>query len=134
MMFIDLVQEKVKNIPDNLTLAMDCWTDNHKQRSYVNYRLYYCKDFDLFAIYVKNRDFCTSAHSTDRISTNIKETIDEFNLNSKCITAVSDNGANIVPGLKRAKITRMACTAHCFHFMLTVDIYNDPQFSLLKIV
>lgn len=74
-------------------------------------------------------------HTAVRIKDNIFSTLEEFNLSTKEIIAVTDNGANIVTALRLAKIQRLSCISHCLHLFLTSDISKNPLLlNPLKII
>jgi hypothetical protein len=71
-------------------------------------------------------------HTADRIKHNIAGTLVEFQLEQKKFMAVTDNGSNIVAALKRAKVPKTPCVAHKLHLMITHDIMQNPDFSVLE--
>lgn len=63
-------------------------------------------------------------HTGARIKENIKNTLLEFGLQDKTVTAVTDNGSYVISGLRLAKIDRLPCTAHSLHLFLSKDIFK----------
>lgn len=119
---------KSKSMPKTLSLTMDCWTDNMKRRSFVNYCIQYCKDFQIYNYNLKTEIF-EHPHTALRINDNINEMLEEFGLTTKKIIAVTDNGSNIVPGLQKANIPRVSCCMHNLHLFLTVDIMKPEELN-----
>lgn len=121
---------KSKSMPQTLSLTMDCWTDNMKRRSFVNYCIQYCKDFQIYNYNLKTEIF-EHPHTALRINDNINEMLEEFGLKTKKIIAVTDNGSNIVAGLQKANIPRVSCCMHNLHLFLTVDIMKPEELNVL---
>lgn len=112
--------------PNKVSLVLDCWTDNFQRRSFINYRVHYCSNFEMVTVTLKTAIF-EHPHTAVRIKDNIISTLEEFNLSKKEIIAVTDNGANIVAALRLAKIQRLSCISHCLHLFLTSDISKNPK-------
>lgn len=129
----DCVQIMLKESPKVISLVMDCWTDNFKRRSFVNYRVHYSINFKMCVVTLKTEIF-HHPHTALRLKENIEMTLKEFQLVNKTIVAVTDNGANIVAGLREANIKRIGCINHSLHLFLTADIFKNKRLSALSVI
>jgi hypothetical protein len=73
-------------------------------------------------------------HTAIRIRDDIEATIAEFGLKEKRLMAVSDSGANILAGLRLAKIPRIACVAHNIHLLIATDILKNLRFEAIAVL
>jgi hypothetical protein len=109
---IDQLKKMIKEAPNHAALLMDCSTDNFRRRAHINYKLHYCTENFKLAVLTLKTTLFLHPHTAIRIRDDIEATIAEFGLKEKRLTAVTDSGANILAGLRLAKIPRIACVAH----------------------
>lgn len=121
----------LKNSPNHIGLTLDCWTDSHKRRAYVVYRAHFTINFSCNVLTLKTC-LLPHPHTAQKLIESIESTLEEYNLNEKKITCVTDNGSNIVKALRILKIHRLSCTAHNLHLFLTKDILGNSEFSVLN--
>jgi len=50
---IQEIKTILKLAPKNVALVMDCWTDNYRGRSFVNYKVHYCENFKIYVLTLK---------------------------------------------------------------------------------
>jgi len=122
------VKQVIQNSPRVVAMTTDMWTDNYKRRSYITFTLHFCNgDFELKSVTLKTVLF-EGSHTGDNIKNEMKKTATEFDLDSKTIIYVTDNGSNIVKACKLAGVQRLGCVAHGVHNLITVDgISKTPE-------
>jgi hypothetical protein len=122
------VKQVIHNSPRVVAMTTDMWTDNFKRRSYITFTLHFCNgDFELKSVMLKTVLF-EGSHNGDNIKKEMEKTATEFDLDSKTIIYVTDNGSNIVKACKLAGVQRLGCVAHGVHNLITVDgISKTPE-------
>lgn len=118
---------------EHIAITLDCWTDGHKKRAFIVFRVHFNKEFKLGVVTLKT-EFFPHPHTAQNIQKKILSTLEEFSLSEKKILAVTDNGSNIVSGLQIAGIKRISCMAHNIHLFITKDIFANPDFNVLVII
>lgn len=124
------VKSMLKTAPKTIALTLDCWTNNCVKRSFVNYKVHFTSDDFQMKMFALKTEIFPHPHTGLRIAHNILETLKDFGLESKDVFAVSDNGANVVAGIRQANIRRIACSAHNLHLFISNDILKSPLFSV----
>lgn len=87
--------ELISKAPKRVAITLDCWTDGHKRRAYIVYRLHFYLNFKVNVLTLKTALF-QHPHTANRIRDDIELTITDFGLENKDLTAVTDNGSNIM--------------------------------------
>lgn len=132
-MILSKIKIILQNAPNQIAMTLDCWTDNYRKRPYMTFRIHFCQDFKISVISLKTELF-HHPHTGVRICQSIESTIQEFNLSGKKILAISDNGSNVVSGLRLANIERMSCAAHNLHLFISADIMKQKIFEPLAVL
>lgn len=67
-----------------MTMTLDCWTNGHKKRAFIVFRIHFNKNFKLAALTLKT-EFFPHPHTAQNIIKKINSTLEEFNLTDKKI-------------------------------------------------
>ncbi|XP_015375064.1 PREDICTED: zinc finger BED domain-containing protein 6-like [Diuraphis noxia] len=57
-------------------------------------------------------------HTTNNLSTYLKNTVEEWNIQYKITAVVSDNAPNIVGAIKKCNFRHVPCFAHCINLVV----------------
>lgn len=130
----DIVKNQSDSTKRSKSNSHDTWLlDNYRRRPYMTFRIHFCKRFEITVLSLKTEIF-HHPHTALRISQSTAATLAEFNLTGKKILAVSDNGANVVAGLRLANIGRISCAAHNLHLFISTDIIEQQFFAPLATI
>lgn len=120
-----------KAAPKSIGLTLDCWTDNCVNRSFINFRAHFADSKFCMQVFTLKTEIFPHPHTGLRIGNNISQTLLDFGLNEKLVFAVSDNGANVVAGIRNAKLNRISCSAHNLHLFVSKDILKSENFAVI---
>lgn len=124
---VDLIEKA----PKHISITLDCWTDSYKRRAFIVYRVHFYLNNMVNVLTLKTALF-PHPHTARSIRDDFELTVNDFNLQNKKITAVTDSGSNIVAALKLAGVKRLPCAAHSLHLFLSKDILCNDQFDVLS--
>jgi hypothetical protein len=128
------IKEILSTAPKNISLVLDCSSDNHRHNSYINYRVHFCdKNFRLKLVTLKT-EFFPRPHTMGRMKKSILDTLAEFNLQDKKIIAVTDSGSDVVAGCRLAGLKRFGCSCHALHLLVAYDILKKNQFQPINVL
>ena len=71
-------------------------------------------------------------HTADNIAEKLKNITDEWNISDKLVAAVTDNGANMVAGIRLNGWKQLPCFAHTLNLVVQDSINNDKDISAIK--
>ena len=108
----ELMRNMLNTTCDNASITTDLWT-SCAQNGYIGVTVHYLTD----QMELKDILLCIEQIKYPHTSNNIRETIkvklDEFNLTNKIITAITDNGSNMVKAIQEWEgVERIPCSAH----------------------
>lgn len=104
------------------------------KRSFINHVVHFLDaKFNMKTFTLKTEIF-PHPHTGLRIGNNILRTLNQFGLEDRKVIDVSDNGANVKAGIEKAKIRRLACSAHNLHLFISKDIPKSDNFSAINIL
>lgn len=129
--YLCAVKESLKNCPKDISLVLDMWTDKYRKISYINIKIHYCENFNIKIVSLKTEHF-PHPHTGELVARNVADTLEQFGLQNKNITAVSDGGSNIIKSLRIQTIVRFSCLAHSLHLFITSDILENTAFTCLR--
>ena len=116
-----LIFQVIKDSPAVVGMTTDMWTDNHRRRSYSTYTLHFItSEFKLRSVTLKTNIF-TADHTGENIRSELLAIHKQFELESKKVIYVTDQGANIVKGCRIANQERYGCVAHGLHNLIVRD-------------
>lgn len=121
------------DIPNDIIIALDAWTDSYKRRSYITYVLHYIdKNWNMQTHVLKTTIF-ENRHTSDNIKEHLNATLVEFGLNEKRIVYVTDGGSNVVAACRG--IFYQPCIAHKIHRLIMHNLLkNDEMEELVELL
>lgn len=128
------VKKALQEAPKTISLTLDCWTDNCMKRSFINHVVHFLDTNFTMKTFTLKTEIFPHPHTGLKIGNNILSTLKEFGLNDRKVIAVSDNGANVVAGIRNAKIHRLPCSAHNLHLFISKDCLKSDNFSAITIL
>lgn len=75
--------------PEHGTITFDCWTDSAKRTAYVTYTYHYMCDWTIKTAVLKTA-MLAKPHTGERLKESYDKMIEEYHLNEKKITVVTD--------------------------------------------
>lgn len=137
---LNAFKDKMSKAPKTITLVSDMWTSLGKQ-AYITISVRYL-DNDLKLINtVMSTEMLDHPHTGEAIAKAIFENLAYFGLEDKIITAVGDNGKNIIrigpqylpdktiPALLPNCKQYCRCLGHRIHLVLSSDAIKDKNFE-----
>lgn len=113
--------EKISNAPAHGTVTMDFWSDKHYHTAYVTYTYHFMDKWTIQSAVLKTACF-DHPHTGARIKSDLENTLHEFGLSNKMITAVTDGGTSLINACNLMNIRRNGCINHAIHNLITTDL------------
>lgn len=120
---------KISDIPNDIVIALDAWTDSYKRRSYITYVLHYLdKNWNMQTHVLKTTLF-ENKHTAENIKEHLNATLVEFGLNGKRIVYITDGGSNVVAACRGTFY--QPCIAHKIHRLIMHDLLQNEEMEEL---
>lgn len=124
----------LQSAPKTIALTLDCWTDNCMKRSFINHVVHFLDEKFAMKTFTLKTEIFPHPHTGLKISKNILSTLKEFGLENRKVIAVSDNGANVIAGIRMAKIHRLPSAAHNLYLFISKECLKADNFSAITIL
>lgn len=121
--------EKISKSPEHGTVSMDFWSDKHHHTAYVTYTFHFMADWIMHSAVLKTALF-DHPHTGPRVKVDFQNTLEEFGLLSKNITAVTDGGSNLIKACNLMSIQRYGCINHAIHNLITTDFLQSEDVGI----
>lgn len=125
------VIDYLKKTPKYACVTFDAWTDRYRHTSYLIYTHHYIDNWELKCIVLKTTAF-PYRHLGINIKAAFEEMLDEFELNDKVISLVTDSGANMVLAAQLLELPRSPCLAHRIQSLIMSDMLEDIRMNTLR--
>lgn len=124
------VIEFLGSAPENGHITFDAWTDNHKKLSYITYTYHFIdKSWKMRSTVLKTSYFPHPHRASDLVE-DFKKMRKEFELEAKCLTAVTDGGSNVKKCTELLDILRLGCVAHSCNRLIQHDLLNCEEIEI----
>lgn len=112
-------------------VTFDSWTDRYRHTSYLIFTYHYIDDWELKSTVLKTTCF-PYRHFGENIKMAFEEMLDEFQLNEKIISVVTDNGSNMILAAKLLNLSRSPCLAHRIQSLIMDDMLKHEKMNTLR--
>lgn len=129
---MDRMIDILKKTPEHATITFDCWSDNAKQRSFIGYTYHFInKNWEIKTAVLKVTAL-QRPHTGERIKDNFQDTLDEFGINNKNISVVTDGGSNVIKCAELLNVERAGCVSHAIHLLITKDLLKHASMGVVR--
>lgn len=122
----------LKNTPDHATITFDCWSDNAKRRSFIEYTYHFLNQQWEIKTAVLKVTALQRPHTGQRIQDNFQKTLDEFGIAHKNVSVVTDVGSNAIKCAGLLNVNRTGCVSHGVHQLITTDLLEHASMENIR--
>lgn len=122
--------EVLSATPEHGTITFDCWTDAARRAAYVTYTYHYMHNWAIKTAVLKT-SVLARPHTGERLKEDFEETIREYQLSNKKLTAVTDGGANVKKACELLYLYRSGCIGHIVHNVIMVDLMKNTAVQVI---
>ena len=113
------------------SITTDLWT-SCQTIGYITVTCHFISsDWKLISVVLSTINV-TGDHTAENIAEELKQITDEWNISEKLVASVTDNGANMVAGIRLNGWKHLPCFAHTLNLVVQDAIRSDSKVSAIK--
>ncbi|KAJ8940616.1 hypothetical protein NQ318_004540 [Aromia moschata] len=109
----------------NVAVTTDIWTSD-SNKAYISVTIHFIYNDQMVSRNIATKELEDVHHTGENIARALDSIFQEWNINNKIVTVVSDNGANIKNDIRQMNVHHHPCIAHTLNLTVTESLDNIP--------
>ncbi|XP_030751374.1 zinc finger BED domain-containing protein 1-like [Sitophilus oryzae] len=109
----------------NVAATTDIWTSD-SNKAYISVTIHFIYNDQMFSRNIATKELEDVHHTGENIARALNSIFQEWNINNKIVTVVSDNGANIKNAIRQMNVHHHPCIAHTLNLTVNESLDNIP--------